>query len=159
MNINASYIHLENILFFAHHGVATQETIVGNEFYINLRLKVDFAHAITTDAVEDTVSYADVYTLLKEEMGIPSKLLEHVCGRIAERLFRDFPAIEEVEIKLSKRNPPMGADIDAGSGEEYPRLRGGVSSAPGRKLFPGAGNVSQKSIEFSTGITQKGTHF
>ena len=97
MNINASYIHLENILFFAHHGVATQETIVGNEFYINLRLKVDFAHAITTDAVEDTVSYADVYTLLKEEMGIPSKLLEHVCGRIAERLFRDFPAIEEVE--------------------------------------------------------------
>ena len=107
MNINASYIHLENILFFAHHGVATQETIVGNEFYINLRLKVGFARAIETDAVEDTVSYADVYTLLKEEMGIPSKLLEHVCGRIAERLFRDFPAIEEVEIKLSKRNPPM----------------------------------------------------
>ena len=46
MNINASYIHLENILFFAHHGVATQETIVGNEFYINLRLKVGFARAI-----------------------------------------------------------------------------------------------------------------
>ena len=51
MNINASYIHLENILFFAHHGVATQETIVGNEFYINLRLKVGFARAIETDAV------------------------------------------------------------------------------------------------------------
>lgn len=119
MNINASYIHLENILFFAHHGVTTQETIVGNEFYINLRLKVDFAHAITTDAVEDTVSYADVYTLLKEEMGIPSKLLEHVCGRIAKRLFRDFPAIEEVEIKLSKRNPPMGADIDAAGVEMF----------------------------------------
>ena len=112
-------MHLENILFFAHHGVATQETIVGNEFYINLRLKVGFARAIETDAVEDTVSYADVYTLLKEEMGIPSKLLEHVCGRIAERLFRDFPAIEEVEIKLSKRNPPMGADIDAAGVEMF----------------------------------------
>ena len=52
-------------------------------------------------------------------MGIPSKLLEHVCGRIVERLFRDFPAIEEVEIKLSKRNPPMGADIDAAGVEMF----------------------------------------
>lgn len=41
----------------------------------------------------------------------------------------------------------------------FPWLRGGMSSAPGRKMFPGAGNISQKSIEFSTGITQKGTHF
>lgn len=119
MNINSSYIYLENILFFAHHGVAAQETIVGNKFYINLRLKVDFTHAITTDVVENTVSYADVYAILKEEMEIPSKLLEHVCGRIVERLFREFPAIEEIEIKLSKRNPPMGADIDSAGVEMY----------------------------------------
>ena len=171
MNINASYIHLENILFFAHHGVATQETIVGNEFYINLRLKVDFAHAITTDAVEDTVSYADVYTLLKEEMGIPSKLLEHVCGRIAERLFRDFPAIEEVEIKLSKRNPPMGADIDAAGVEmfctrageimrknftpslsTFPRLRGGISSAPGRSVLGSGEEAVPRSRECQSKI-------
>jgi dihydroneopterin aldolase len=50
---------------------------------------------------------------LKEEMDIPSKLLEHVCGRIIKHLFRDFPAIEEVELKLTKQNPPMGADIHA----------------------------------------------
>ena len=55
-------------------------------------------------------------------------------------------------------SPAPGRNVP-GSGEECPRLRGGVSSAPGRKMFPGAGNISQKSIEFSTGITQKGTHF
>ncbi|WP_455587669.1 dihydroneopterin aldolase [Bacteroides sp.] len=111
MKIDSSYIHLENVLFFARHGVATQETAVGNEFYINLRLKVDFIHAATTDELEDTISYADVYAVLKEEMEIPSKLLEHVCGRIITRLFQEFPTVEEIEIKLSKRNPPMGADI------------------------------------------------
>lgn len=43
-------------------------------------------------------------------MKTPSRLLEHVCERIAERLFHDFPVIEEIDIRLYKENPPMGAD-------------------------------------------------
>jgi dihydroneopterin aldolase len=50
---------------------------------------------------------------VKSEMDIPSKLLEHVAMRISRRLLNDFPLIEVVEIKLEKRNPPMGADIDS----------------------------------------------
>ena len=106
-----SYIFLKEICFFAYHGVAPQETTVGNEFIVSLRLKVDICRAAETDEVADTVSYADVYEAVKAEMNIPSRLLEHVCGRIVKRIFHDFPTIEEVEIKLSKRNPPMGADI------------------------------------------------
>lgn len=113
MKINSCYIHLENILFFAHHGVSPQETVVGNEFSITLKLKVDFSTAAATDEIGDTISYADVYAALKEEMEIPSRLLEHVCGRMANRLFQEFASIEEIELKLSKRNPPMGADIDS----------------------------------------------
>ena len=99
--------------FFAHHGVDRQETLVGNEFVVSLRLKVDIGHAMQTDDVTDTVSYAEVYEAVKKEMEIPSKLLEHVGGRIVKRLFDDFPQIENIELKLSKRNPPMGADIEA----------------------------------------------
>lgn len=113
MTINDCYIYLENVLFFAHHGVSPQETVVGNEFTVSLKLKVNMPAAIRTDEIRDTISYADVYAAIKQEMEIPSRLLEHVCGRIAVRLFREFPAIEEAEIKLSKRNPPMGADIDS----------------------------------------------
>ena len=107
------YIFLENVRFYSYHGVAPQETAIGNEFIINLRLKTDFGKATETDEVEDTVSYADIYAALKEEMELPSKLLEHVCGRIVKRLVRDFRKIREIEIKLAKRNPPMGADIDS----------------------------------------------
>lgn len=112
MTTTSSRIFLENVCFYAYHGVAPQETLVGNQFIINLSLKVDFGQATATDEVADTVSYADVYTVLKEEMAIPSKLLEHVCGRIVHRLFHDFGEIEEVSIRLAKRTPPMGADID-----------------------------------------------
>lgn len=108
-----SYIFLDNLRFFAYHGVGDQERKVGNEFVINLRLKTDISRAAETDDVAHTVSYADVYEALKAEMEIPSKLLEHVCGRIIRRLFHTFPAIEEINLKLAKRNPPMGADVDA----------------------------------------------
>ena len=60
-----------------------------------------------------------MHEAVKEEMAIPSKLLEHVCGRIVKRLFHDFPAIESIDLKLSKRNPPMGADLDAAGVEVH----------------------------------------
>lgn len=113
MTTITSSIFLEDVRFYAYHGVVPQETIVGNEFIINLQLTVDFSHAAATDEVADTVSYADVYAVLKEEMAVSSKLLEHVCGRIVGRLLREFPIVSEVNIKLAKRNPPMGADITA----------------------------------------------
>lgn len=113
MKINASYIFLNKIRYFAYHGVAPQENLVGNEYSIHLKLKVNITQAAETDDVADTVNYAEVYETVKTEMDIPSKLLEHVCRRITQSLFTKFTSIEEIEIKLSKRNPPMGADIEA----------------------------------------------
>ena len=102
MKINNSYILLKDICCFAYHGVAPQENIIGNEYIINLKLKVDISQAIQTDDVVDTVNYAEIHEAVKAEMSIPSKLLEHVCGRIAKRLLAEFPAIEEIELRLSK---------------------------------------------------------
>lgn len=112
MKIDNSYIFLKKIRCYAYHGVAPQENLIGNEYVIDLKLKVDISQASQTDEVADTVSYADVHELIKAEMAVPSKLLEHVGGRMAAKLFEVFPAIEEIELRLSKRNPPMGADID-----------------------------------------------
>lgn len=113
MKINNSYIFLKDIRCYAYHGVAPQENLIGNEYVIHLRLKVDISQAAETDEVTDTVNYAEVHEVVKTEMSIPSKLLEHVCNRIIRELFTRFPSIEEVKISLSKRNPPMGADIDS----------------------------------------------
>lgn len=114
-----SYILLENIRFFAYHGVVPQETTVGNEFIVSLRLKTDITRAIESDDVADTVNYAEIHQAVKEEMDIPSKLLEHVAGRIVLRLFNDFPTVECIDLKLSKRNPPMGADIETAGVEVH----------------------------------------
>ena len=100
---------MEGMKFYAFHGVLPQENLVGANYDIDLRLKTDFTCAAETDELKGTVSYADIFTVVKEEMAITSKLLEHVCQRIASRILEDFPAIEAIDIRLYKENPPMGA--------------------------------------------------
>lgn len=109
MKATDMYIRMEGMKFYAFHGVLPQENLIGAYFYVDLKLKTDFTRAAETDELEDTVSYADIHTAVKEEMSVPAKLLEHVCQRIAKRIFHDFPAIETIDIRLNKENPPMGA--------------------------------------------------
>ena len=56
-----SYIFLDRICFFAHHGVGEQETLAGNEFTVSLRLQVNIAPAMQTDDVADTAKAPRFY--------------------------------------------------------------------------------------------------
>lgn len=117
MKLMSSKIYLRNVRFHAFHGVLPQEGIVGNDYLVNLVLDYDFSSAMQTDELLGTLNYAEVYQKVREEMAVPSKLLEHVAGRIAHRLFSDFPEIQKLQLSITKVNPPMGADSD-GAGVE-----------------------------------------
>lgn len=117
MKLMSSKIYLRNVRFRAFHGVLPQEGIVGNDYLVNLVLDYDFSSAMQTDDLQGTLNYAEVYQKVREEMAVPSKLLEHVAGRIAHRLFSDFPEIQKLQLSITKVNPPMGADND-GAGVE-----------------------------------------
>lgn len=108
---------LKGLRIFAYHGVMPQENKVGAYFTIDVRLDTDFSHAMETDELEGTISYADVYDIIRREMAIPSKLLEHVGGRIVKALRSELPNINKVYIRILKENPPMGADL-TGAGIE-----------------------------------------
>lgn len=117
MKLMSSKIYLRNVRFHAFHGVLPQEGIVGNDYLVNLVLDYDFSSAMQTDDLQGTLNYAEVYQKVREEMAVPSKLLEHVAGRIAHRLFSYFPEIQRLQLSITKVNPPMGADSD-GAGVE-----------------------------------------
>lgn len=117
MKLMSSKIYLRNVRFRAFHGVLPQERIVGNDYLVNLVLDYDFSSAMKTDDLQGTLNYAEVYQKVREEMAVPSKLLEHVAGRIAHRLFSDFPEIQKLQLSITKVNPPMGGDSD-GAGVE-----------------------------------------
>lgn len=122
MTVLSSKIILKDIRIFAHHGVLQQERVVGAYFTLNLCIQTDFSRVLDTDDLADTISYADVFEVVKAEMAVPSQLLEHVAGRICQVLFDRFPAAEAIHLELLKENPPMGADC-AGSGVSLDVLR------------------------------------
>ena len=112
-----SKVFLKNVRFHACHGVLPQEQVVGNDYLVNLTVDYDFTSAMETDELSGTVSYADLFYIIKEEMATPSKLLEHVAGRIGRRIFAEYPAIQQIQLAINKVNPPMGADCE-GAGVE-----------------------------------------
>lgn len=101
---------LRNLRLFAHHGVLPQEQAVGAYFMLNLAIDTDFSQAMNTDELTGTISYAEVFEVVKAEMSIPSKLLEHVACRICRALLSRFPAADAIHIEILKENPPIGAD-------------------------------------------------
>lgn len=104
-------ITLETMKFHAFHGVMDEERIIGGTFLADISYTMD-TNAIETDCIEDTVSYADIYELTKEEMMKPSKLIEHVAGRILKILKNKFPQIREISVSISKLNPPVYGEVE-----------------------------------------------
>lgn len=105
-------IELKDMHFFAYHGVLEHETIHGNNFSVTLRFSADLSTACISDDVGDTVNYAKVYELVKAEMEVPSKLIEHVAYRILRSVKDAFPQIEHIEIELAKMNPPVKGRLE-----------------------------------------------
>lgn len=105
-------VHLNGLKIYAMHGVLPQENVVGAEYTINISLSTDFTHAAENDSLNGTINYAEVFQLIKQEMAIPSQLLEHVAYRIAQSLFHHFPTVTEIQLTVNKQNPPMGAQCN-----------------------------------------------
>lgn len=110
-----SKIELKGMKFYAFHGVEEQEQCVGNYFTVDVVITAPLEKAIREDSLQDTINYAIVYSLIKEEMEIPSRLIEHAAGRILSALKKAFPQIEAVEVKLTKLTPPFGGDLEGAS--------------------------------------------
>ena len=117
MTIAASKIYLDEMRFYAYHGVMEQERQVGGEYSVSLTVEADLAEAARTDDVADTVNYAALYALVEREMAVPSRLLEHVASRIGRRTLEECDRITAVTVKVTKLNPPMGADCKGASVE------------------------------------------
>ena len=117
MKTTGTYIELKDLRFYAYHGVLPQERRVGGWFRVTLRVGYDWSRAMKTDLVDDTLNYAELYQLVDREMAVPSQLLEHVAGRIAQAVESHHPDITSIDLWVTKENPPMGAECQGATVE------------------------------------------
>jgi len=106
-----STISIEGMEFHAYHGCFAEEQVIGNAFIVDLHLDTETSSSEQSDDLDETVNYAEVYNLVKEQMVIKSKLLEHVGRRILDAVLERYQEIDFMEVKISKLNPPVGGKV------------------------------------------------
>ncbi|MDD3725007.1 MAG: dihydroneopterin aldolase [Bacteroidales bacterium] len=105
-------IELNNMSFYAYHGCFDEEKKIGTHFRVDFEFELDTTKAELSDNIHDTVSYLDVYQLIKKEFETSSNLLEHIARRAMERIHQEYPQIQNSKIKVTKLNPPLGGKLD-----------------------------------------------
>ena len=118
MILEKQTIRLRQMEFYAQHGVLPQERVVGGRYMVDVALDVRLDEAaLLHDCLEGTVNYAEVYEVVREEMDVPSMLLEQVAMRILKALMKNFSLVERASVNVCKVNPPMGAVCQGASVE------------------------------------------
>ena len=104
---------IENIECHAHHGCLKEETIIGGRFSVDVTIEADFTKAVDSDDLSDAADYVIIHKLVREEMSIPSKLIEHAAGRILKKLSLTYSLSRNIIITVRKYNPPVNGSISA----------------------------------------------
>lgn len=100
-------IGLAGMEFFAYHGCYPGEKEQGNWFQIDIQILAKDRDIGHSDELSLTTDYGAIYQICREEMEVPRNLLETVSGLIANRVMQEFPEVLEVDIRVSKKNPPI----------------------------------------------------
>ena len=104
-------ITITGIKAFGYHGVFEHEAVNGQDFFVDVELRVNLDKASASDDLKDTVDYVHIYSIVYREMKQRSKLLETVVQRIIDEILSKHISVQTVQVEVAKINPPIGGDV------------------------------------------------
>ncbi|MGV2984755.1 dihydroneopterin aldolase [Microbacterium sp. AGC85] len=100
-------IRLTGLTVFGRHGVFEHEREDGQEFVIDLRLRLALADAAASDDVVDTVHYGELAEQVAAVVGgEPVNLIETLAHRIADVVLA-YPRVNDVDVTVHKPHAPI----------------------------------------------------
>lgn len=100
-------IKLEGIEISAPIGYYPEEQQTGTDFIVNVEIATDFSGTETGDDIAETINYEDLAKVIKNEMAIPAKLIEHTAHRIKRKLLALSPSMRYLRLELKKLHPSL----------------------------------------------------
>lgn len=98
-------ISLSHIRLYGYHGIHPEERITGGEFEVNLDVFFEPEGRIST--IKETIDYTSLYQIVRQKMNKPADLLETLAQDIETSIRQNFPLIKQINITISKINPPL----------------------------------------------------
>ncbi len=100
-------LSIRNIEVFAFHGCLEEEAKIGSRFSVDVEVEGEFGEAMQKDELSMTVDYVKVHHIVRREMSIRSKLIEHVAFRILAHMKKEFPVVQRCTVAVTKYCPPV----------------------------------------------------
>ena len=104
-------ITIEGIRVFAYHGHLPEEEKLGGHFIVSVWVTADSSEVEKTDDLNNTVDYVKIIEIVKEQMEISSKMIEHPAKRIVDAIL-PLHKVEKVKVEVEKIQPPIDAAFD-----------------------------------------------
>jgi dihydroneopterin aldolase len=106
-------IRLHNAVFYAYHGVLSDEQSLGGKFEVDVDLHADLTRGALTDRLQQTVDYERVYDFIKSlVLGKKYYLIEALAETIADGLLKEFKKLQKVVVRVRKPSAPVKGVID-----------------------------------------------
>lgn len=103
----ADEITLTGLRVFGRHGVYDEERRVGQDFVVDVTLRLDTRRAAATDDVADTVHYGELAEQIAAIVGgEPVDLLETLAARIADQVLT-ADLVDSVRVTVHKPYAPI----------------------------------------------------
>jgi dihydroneopterin aldolase len=100
-------IRLNNITFYAYHGVRDEEKQLGQQFEVDVEIKSNLSKAIESDDLKNTLDYREIYHSIKKiVMEKKYHLIETLAGKIADEILKNL-RVEEVLVRVRKPKAPV----------------------------------------------------
>jgi len=139
--MQADRITLKNLVFYAYHGVFAAEKELGQRFEVDVDMYGNFQTAARADDIDMTVSYADVYALVKEIVEEREfDLIEALAATIGDEVLTGHP-IGRVTVRVRKPHAPLGGPADYVECEISRSAAGGGQPGTGREDDAGEGEA------------------
>jgi dihydroneopterin aldolase len=108
-----SIIRLRNAVFYAYHGVLSDEQNLGGKFEVDVDLHCDLSKGAKSDHLKDTVDYERVYDCIRTiVVGRKFLLLERLGSEIAHGIVRQFAQVQQVDVRVRKPGAAVKGVID-----------------------------------------------
>jgi len=106
-------IRLHNAVFYAYHGVLSDEQNLGGKFEVDVELHCDLSKGAKSDHLKETVDYERVYDCIKGlVLGKKHFLLESLGNTIAQGILKNFKKVQTVVVRVRKPGAPVRGVID-----------------------------------------------
>jgi 7,8-dihydroneopterin aldolase/epimerase/oxygenase len=108
-----SVIRIQNAVFYAYHGVLSDEQKLGGKFEVDVELYCDLSRGARSDNLKETVDYERVYDCVRGVVvGRKFFLLERLGTEIANGILRQFAKVHRVVVRVRKPGAAVKGVID-----------------------------------------------